>query len=391
MKNKILIILMLCFCLCGCGNYRELNDMAIITVVSIDKADDKYEMSFLIANARNSQTTSKEGQAQTTVYSGKGKTLTEAAEHIDFKSPKKLYLGHVNVVVISEEIGREGFLKIADFLMRYPETRKQFFLIQAKDCKAKEILNMVSPLESFPSQHIASLLKTGRDSESVIQIVDYASFVSKSLDEGVDPMLPAIKIIGDPEKGGDEKNLESTKQKAYLKLESVAIYRNDKFVDYLDFSNNLMVNIINNKVHEMKTIFKYKNNKIGLTSDNLKTEVKIKNYNTVNINISGEGSITEINANIDLENTNTLTEMEKALNNNIKKRCKKVIEKMQKKYHTDVFGFGNKLYKSNPKTWKKIENKWNDKYFPNLKINIKSNIKITKAGSLNRTIQKEET
>ncbi|MBQ9011765.1 MAG: Ger(x)C family spore germination protein [Bacilli bacterium] len=200
MKNKILITLLLCFCLCGCNNYRELNDMAIITVVSIDKTDDKYELSFLVANARNSQTTSKEGEAQTTVYSGKGNTLLEAAEHIDFKSPKKLYLGHINVVIISEQIGKEGFLKVSDFLMRYPETRKQFFLMQTRDCKAKDVLQMVSPLESFPSQHIASLLKSNRDSESVTQITDYATFVSKTLEKGIDPMIPVITIVGNKNK-----------------------------------------------------------------------------------------------------------------------------------------------------------------------------------------------
>ena len=56
---------------------------------------------------------------------------------IDRKTPKSLYYGHINVVVISEEIAQEGFLKIADWLLRNPETRKQFYLLQSKEKTAK--------------------------------------------------------------------------------------------------------------------------------------------------------------------------------------------------------------------------------------------------------------
>ena len=43
--RKFILIVILSFCLTGCGNYRELNDMAIVTGVSIDKIGDKYELS----------------------------------------------------------------------------------------------------------------------------------------------------------------------------------------------------------------------------------------------------------------------------------------------------------------------------------------------------------
>ena len=102
--RKFILIVILSFCLTGCGNYRELNDMAIATGVSIDKIGDKYELGFLIANSPKVETTSKEGEAQTTVYTASGKTIALAASNLDYKSPKKLYFGHINVVIISEEI-----------------------------------------------------------------------------------------------------------------------------------------------------------------------------------------------------------------------------------------------------------------------------------------------
>ena len=101
---KKIFLLILSLLLCGCGNYSELNKLSIVTAVALDKNDDKYEVSFLIANSPKAQTSSKEGEAKTTVYSGTGKTIPEAAQSIDQISPKKLYFGHINVVVISEDI-----------------------------------------------------------------------------------------------------------------------------------------------------------------------------------------------------------------------------------------------------------------------------------------------
>ena len=161
MKKTILIIItiILTISLSGCSGYDELNKLSIVTAVAFDKTDDEYELSFLIANSPKSQTSSKEGEAKTTVYSGKGKTVTEAIKEIEQISPKQIYLGHINVVIISEDIGEDGFLKISDWLIRNPQTRKKFYLLQAKDVSAKNIIKIVSPLESFPSQSIATLIE----------------------------------------------------------------------------------------------------------------------------------------------------------------------------------------------------------------------------------------
>ena len=387
MKNKFLLLFIITLFLCGCDNYRELNNIAIITGVSLDKVEDKYEVGLLIANSPKQQTSSKEGEAQTTVYTAKGSSIASAIQHIDYKSPKKLYFGHINVVIISEAIGKEGFLETADFLLRYPETRKKFFLMQSKDCKPKDILKIVSPLESFPSQSIATLLKSTRDTEGVLEVIDYSTFISKILENGYEPTLPVITISGNENKGEKSKNIESTEPEAYIKLDSIAIYKNGKFQGYENFKEGQNINIINNNINELKITFKYKNKDISFGSNQVSSKVKINNPKNITINVSGKGFISEINTKDNLENPKTIKKMEKNINKTIKKRLYKTIKKMQTEYQSDVFGFGNKIYKKYPKKWKKIENHWNDKYFPNLEININTNFKINSVGSLDRTIK----
>ena len=123
----IIITFIIAITLTGCGGYEELNNLSIVTAVAFDKTDDEYELSFLIANSPKAQTSAKEGEAKTTVYTGKGKTIAEASKDIEQIVPKQIYLGHINVVVISEDIAEDGFLKIADWLLRNPQTRKKFY------------------------------------------------------------------------------------------------------------------------------------------------------------------------------------------------------------------------------------------------------------------------
>ena len=49
-----------------------------------------------------------------------------------------------------------------------------------------------------------------------------------------------------------------------------------------------------------------------------------------------------------------------------------------------------KAYESMLETWKKLEKNWNSKYFPNLNIKVKTNLKIDATGSLLNTIKEDK-
>ncbi len=387
MKNKIFILLVLCFILCGCSNYRELNDLAIVTGVSIDKAKEGYKLSFLIANSQKPQTSSKEGEAQTTVYSGQGQNLTEAIKTIEAKSPKQLYYGHINVVIISEEVGKDGFLKIADLLLRDPETRKQFYIMQARDVEAKDILKIVSPLEAFPSQNIATLIQSNQQNQSFSVEINYSLFLGQIIDEGYDPILPSITIKGDVEDGSKEKNLESTAPETYLKLGPMAIYRDDKFIAYATEDESQNINILNDNIDDIKYNFQYNDMLVAYTSDSLKTKITVKSPSNLEIKVSSTGFISEINGNVDLEKKETIKKMQEKLSNSVKKDLEKTLKSLQNKYQADVIGFGNMIYKKYPDKWKKFEKNWNETYFPDLNIEVKTDFTIEASGSLDQTIK----
>lgn len=384
--KKILLVISLCFILTGCGNYAELDKLAIVTGVAIDKDGDDYEISYLVANSPKGQTSSKEGEAKTTVYSGTGETIPDAAMIIEQKSPKKIYLGHVNVVIISEEIAKDGFFKVADWLFRNPETRKQFYLLLAKDEKAKNIIKIISPLESFPSQSIATLLESNRDSKSASTTTTYNNFVGYVLEQGADPIVPTITIKGNVKEGSDQSNIETTEPTAYLALGPLAIFKEDKLVGYVKAKESELINLIQNKIKEIKYTLNYNDDDITIDSYNLKTKLSLKDEWHVNLNITGTGNIYNINSDIDISDPKEIEKIEKKWNKSLQKSLKKLIKKMQNKYKSDIFGFGNKIYSTYPQKWNQVKDEWNDKYFKQVKVTINSNLKIPDTGSLKDTL-----
>lgn len=386
----LITIFILTISLTGCDGYEELNNLSIVTAVGFDKTEDNYELSFLIANSPKAQTSAKEGEAKTTVYSSQGKTIAEAAKTIEQIVPKKIYLGHINVVIISEDIAKEGFLNIADWLLRNPQTRKKFYLLQAKDEKAKNILKIISPLESFPSQSIATLIESNAESKSIATSVTYSNFISQILEEGYDPVLPSITIKGNIKKGSNEKNLETTEPESYLVLGPLAIFKEDKLQGFSTEKESLAINILKNDAKEINYNVTYQNQDISIETTKLNTSVKIKDSQNIDITISGLGEIYNINNKMDLQNYKEINKIEKAWNQQLKKDLKNIIQKVQTKYHADIFGFGNQIYKNTPKTWDKLANKWRSTYFPNLNINIKTKLKIENTGSLVKTIKEDK-
>src|SRR5574344_411294 len=241
---KKILIIVLCLFFTGCWNYRELDEMAIITGISIDKSEDEYLVSIMVANSQKPESNSKEGESLPTIYQNKGKTLALAAEKLFLQSPKKIYLGHLTAVVISDEFSKDGLYNVLDILFRDPTSRKIFYLLISEDTKAHNVLEIVSALEAFPSQDIKTTLSNAMDMQSISSAITYPEFISKLITDGIEPILPTIKIKGDIEKGKNEKSLEQMKPEAVTYLSNTALFKNDKLVGVSNNDESKGINLL---------------------------------------------------------------------------------------------------------------------------------------------------
>ena len=124
--------------------------------------------------------------------------------------------------------------------------------------------------------------------------------------------------------------------------------------------------------------------------ENMKTKTKIDlDKNKVYVDISGTATLLEVNCKLDLENPQTIKNIEEDIKNELNKIIDDTKKLVQKEYNTDVLGYGKIIHKKYPKKWKSIKNNW-DEIFKNLNIETNINIKIEDQGTLIQTIKEAQ-
>ena len=81
--------------------------------------------------------------------------------------------------------------------------------------------------------------------------------------------------------------------------------------------------------------------------------------------------------------------IEKMLSEEVKKEINMALNKAQKDYSSDIFGFGEYVHKYYPKYWKKAMDEWND-VFSRLPADIRVEAKIRHTGLIKSPMKKDE-
>ena len=387
--KKTIIIFSLTFITTGCWNYHELNNLAITTGISVDFKNNKYIVSYMIANAKKSQGESNKQESSSVVYSGEGDSISSAYMDLNSKNPKIPYISHLEVIVIGEEAAKKGVIDILDFLMRNPESRKEFFVVLSKDTSASSILETLSPLESFPSQNIANNIVSNQEDQSTIIVEEYSDFVSKFLKDGIHPVLSGIEIQGDKEEGTNQSSLESTTPSSNIKIDTIGIFKNDKLIGWASPLETIGINILNNEVGSVLLEARCDNEHMASTLTNIKTSTDInfeENIPKFKLNVAAEGALVEINCNKNIKETKVIKELQEQFEQTLKNMLQNSLNLAQKTYNSDIFGFGEMIYKKNLKKWNEIKNNWDNKFFSQLEFDVEVKIELSSKGSFEQTI-----
>lgn len=389
-KIKIFLFLVAALLLTGCGNYRELNDLAITTGIAFDIKDDQYIVSYMIANSNKTETDSKDSETKITVYEGKGNTISSAYMDLNSKNPKIPYIGHLEVVIISEDLAKKGMLDALDFLMRNPESRKEFYIVLSKNVEAGTLLKTLAPLESFTSQNIAGIIKSNKDDQSTIVMQKYSAVITNMINEGVEPIINGIELDGNKEEGQMQESLEKATPSATIKIDTIGIFKKDKLLGWSTHDETVGINIINNSTGFVLLETKCDDKYMTSTLKDIKTEPVItfeNNIPKIKLKIKADGAILEMQCKRNLEETKVMKELEKDFSERLKQIINETLNTTQKEYKSDIFGFGNYIYKNNLKKWNVINDKWDEEIFPNITIDVAVDINLSNKGSLEQSLK----
>lgn len=354
MKKFVLIIITLFILLIssGCYNYKEINDMAIVSSIGIDKdnKNDKYIVSAQIMNSKESEDSE---DSQITVYTKEGDTVHEALRNITLKSPRKLYGNHLSKIVLSEEVAKEGIDNILDIFNRITEVRNEFIITIVKEDKASDVLKVLTTTESIPAEYVKLSLKIADKTSGLTYATKLDEFISLYLKKGIDPVVPVLKIDKKEKKGTTINNITTTNPISKIVIEDLAVTNKGKLETYLKNEEVIGYNFLRNQIQKMIIPVKCddENNYASILILKNKTKsnaAKKDNKYIINFNINSEAIITEYNCKKDLTDEKVIKELEKDTEKKIKRYIKKSLNK-QKETKGKFLGLERIIYLDYPK------------------------------------------
>lgn len=376
--------------LTGCWNRRELNELSILLGLGIDKEKEQYLITAQVVNP--SEIASKQGgsgKAPVVVYQGKGETLFEAIRKITTVAPRKLYFAHLRILVFGEELAKEGIGELIDLLLRNSEVRNDFYITVSKESRAADILKVLTPLEKIPANSLFASLETSSKAWAPTEGVTLDKLTSNMVSDGMNPILTGIEIKGNVQDGEMTKNLEQTKPKTFLQYKGLAIFIQDKLIGWLNESESRAVHYAFGKVKSSvgyikcpqggKVVIEVFRTKAKLNSELYEGEP----YGSVNVKVQGNVGEVECRG-LDLTKPQSISYLEKESEKTLTENIKSTIKHVQRNFRSDIFGFGEALYRSEPDYWNKHKKDW-DQIFSQMPVTVKVEMNIRQTGTINNS------
>ena len=233
--KKVIIILFSVFIVTGCYNYRELNELAIVSAIGINKTDDGYEVVVQVVNTQKQGTDSNStgDQPKFIIYKQKGKTIQEALRYVVLESPKRFYTNHMTLLLISQTIAENGIQDILDYFARDSEVDKQFLVLITKDEKTDDVIGTLTALETLNAKNIKDSLLADKNYLGASEVINFEELLSTYLNKRKDITLPSVIIKGKKEEGEKEDNLKESEPSTRIVLDDIVIFKENKMVNFL--------------------------------------------------------------------------------------------------------------------------------------------------------------
>lgn len=395
MKQKpILLCVLMSFIilLTGCWNARELNSLSIATAIGIDKSKDEYLVTIQLMNPGEMIGEKTTTRAPVTTYQITGKNVFEAVRKLTKETPRKIYFAHLRLIVLGEELAKDGVGKVLDFFSRDHELRTDVYIGIAKNIDAEKVLNVLTPLEKIPMYKIQVSLERAQEAWGSTYPIHVDELISNLVSEGKNPVLTGIEVIGDSKIGSSLSNVENVKSSTIVKTSNIGVLEKDRLIGWLSETESIGYNYIMDEIKSTLVTLPFEDGNIGIELIKTKSKIKGKVENgkpKIEVKLWVEGNVGDVGCKVDLSKAKNIYKLEEQLEKKIKRDMETVVEKVQKDFKSDIFGFGEVIRRADPKTWKELKNNWDTTEFVDLPVNIQVTAKIPRLGTVSKSFFKD--
>ncbi len=381
--KRVGCILCSLFLLTGCWDKQEIKKIGFVLAIGIDKGPKSGEI-LVTAQVVDPEVAQGEGSIEKSsvkLVRNKGKTVFQAIRKMLQEFDRKNHYAHNKVIVISEDLAKEGLLPILDSLKRGGEVRGYVWLCIAKGAKAREVLG-VKPegIETVQANYLKGIIENQKFNHSSANLT-ILDFYKKVLGTGIYPVASSLQII---QKNNYPVEENSETKTEYIKLSGGAAFRKDQLVGYLNETETHGYNWIVGKVKSgiivlPSLIEKGKSASIEIIKSSVKIKPVLKeNKIYFTIDIHEKAVIVEEQGRGQLKTSKErfqyFKKMEKENEKLVRKEVIQAVNKA-KKLRSDFLGFGSALNKKYPTKWNETKKEW-DAQLSDIQVIVKVDVTI---------------
>jgi spore germination protein KC len=384
-KRVIIFLIFLLVITPGCWNRREPEELALVLMAAfdLDQESGDFKIIVQIANplamgGEGPEAGGGGGPDSTWVVAASGQTPFEAARNLVTKSTREINFSHATVILLSEEIARDGVHQLLDFLDR----ERQFRLVvhpMVVDGDVRKAMEAEFAMEEVGAVALVRHVRTTSQERAVTRKLFLREVYNIFTQPGWEVTIPRLHIITDEE--------GELIEEAPVQLSGLAAFSKDRMVGWLNEKESRGLNWITSDVNRAVYVLKSPPDdsrpttvEIYQASSRMKAEVQGDEI-TIILEIAADGRVQETHTEKDwLSSESELTEsLDRRLAQAIRNDVRLVLDKAQNDFKTDIFGFGNLLYRTQPKEWTRLEDRWGE-VFPRVRVEILVDANVRRTG-----------
>lgn len=344
--RSFLVVVALCLCLSGCWDNREIEEQTLVVALAVDKHEKGVQTSIqapipvkVVGSGGGEEGGGEGGQEAVELLTASGADLSESFQALQNKTNRDLNFGHMRLVVISEELAREGLEDLVDGLGRLHEVRRRLWpvVVQGKAAKA---LETELKMEQIPAEYFIDMVETGVRDERMINFT-FGRFLSKLRNEVDQPILNRFNISKDG-----------------VSWAGTALFRGDRMFRKLDEVDSwVLMQLREGKIGSNASCPCPGNEVEEITFEPREVDHSITfdpQPLAFGVDIRIEGIVTEKTCDFDLSDESHIVQIEKLLTEEYTDRAQRLIRLMQRE-GTDVFRLGEQIRAYHPRLWDEID------------------------------------
>ncbi|WNF38863.1 Ger(x)C family spore germination protein [Bacillaceae bacterium IKA-2] len=388
----IFSVLLLTFCV-GFFGKEEIDDLALVMAVGIDKGEDgQFWITAQVARPADARGEASvggtEGEATWTA-TGEGKTIFEAIRNIARFSSRRVYWGHNSIIVVSEEVARDGIVDVIDFFTRNNELRMRTWIVVTEK-KANEVVAVKTGLEVIPG---ISLDRLFRYSPLVAEAPrsDVMTLSAAYVGEHTHPYLAMVNLRS---RGVDPEHPREFGSIPQVELSGTAIFRDDQMVGKLDpressgflwFVEDVGTAVIPLSCpnEEGTVTIELRENRFKLTPKYKKGQVSFEAA------IETSADLVELGCPTELEHSEIMDILKNDAEDYIKESIEMMIEKVQKEFKVDAIKLGRTFQAKYPQYWVELKDDW-DEIFLGVDLDITVKVELNNPQLLENPTRKSK-